>query len=71
MPTYIFNHTKKCDWEKRTFANSKNDYREEDYSDPDLIPADILKAIDELDYRDLKEFDNNSPFRKKRNVQRL
>ena len=71
MPTYIFNHTKKVDGSKRVFADGKQDYKYEDYEDLDLFPVDFLIYIDEQDYKDLKELDDNSPFKHRKNVQKI
>lgn len=71
MSTYVFNHTKKGDGSKRVFADGKQDYKYEDYEDLDLFQVDLLRYIDEQDYKDLKEFDNNSPFKHRKNVQKI
>lgn len=71
MPTYILNSIKKGDGSKLVFTDEKQDYEYEDYKDLDLFPVDLLRYIDEQDYIDLKKLDNNSPFKHRKNVQKL
>lgn len=71
MTTYLFNHMKKYDGQKRVFESAPHDYRDEDYTDYDLFPAELLKFMDQEDYKDLKKLDNNNPFSHRKNIQKI